>query len=307
VSNDVILRLAPLKWRGISLYVSQIETPFSHRQIARPYPYVDIPSHDHTGFEGVRPTATIHFLNTIEPGMYPDKWLEFRAAVFDGSSGPLEHPDLGEITARVADGSLRITAQSVAGITCTVTWVQTRDEVEDVVEFGTPGGESEEAAEAADEALAELDLDYPDGEPDTSLEGTIGAVEGGIFSLGQEIGGAINQAKGTLNKHLDALDLIGQAFRFADPATRDANAGNTARTVAETAILMMYGGLGKMADDAAKKARPVSVYFVKTPTPLAALATQLGNSIDEIITLNTSVAASPTVTAGAKIVYYVKA
>jgi len=307
LSNSVILNLAPLKWRGISLYVSQIETAFSHRQVERQYPYVDVPGHDHTGFNGVQVTATIHFLNTIEPGMYPDKWLAFRDAIFDGSSGPLEHPDVGEITARVTEGSLRITAQTVAGILCTVTWTQTRDEVEDEIDFGVPGGESEESADAADEALAELDLEYPDGEPDTSLSDMVGQVEGGIFSLGQELGGAINQAQGMVNKHLDALDLIGQAFRWADPAVRAAQAGAIERAVAESALFTLFDSLGKKGAAAAQKARPLGVFMVKTATPLPALAASLGNTVDEILTLNSNLASSPTVPAQSKVTHYVKA
>lgn len=307
MSNTVILSLAPLRWRGIALYVSQIETPFSHRQIERPYPYVDVPGHDHTGFNGVQVTATIHFLNTIEPGMHPDKWLAFRDAIFDGSSGPLEHPDVGEITARVTEGSLTITAQSTAGVLCRVTWAQTRDEVEDEVTFGTPGGQSEESADAADEALAELELTYPDGEPDTSLGDTIGQIEGGIFSLGQELGGAINQAKGLCTKHLDALDLMGQAFRWAPPEVRDAIAGDPARAVAEEALLTLFDSLGKLGSDAATKARPVNVFLVKSATALPALAIALGNTVDELLTLNSGLAASPTVPAGSKVIHYVKA
>lgn len=306
MSNSVILNLAPLRWRGIALYVSQIETTFSHRQIERQYPYVDVPGHDHTGFNGVQTTGTLHFLNTIEPGMYPDKWLAFRDAIFDGSSGPLEHPDVGEITACVTEGSLRITAQSTAGILCTVTWVQTRDEVEDEVEFGTPGGQSEESADAADEALAELELTYPDGEPDTSLSDMVGQVEGGIFSLGQELGGAINQAKGMVNKHLDALDLIGQAFRWAPPEVRDAIAGDPARAVAEAALITLYDSFGKLGSDAAAKARPTSIFFTKSPTPLPALALALANTVDELLTLNSGLASSPTVPANAKVQHYVK-
>ena len=307
MANDVILKLAPLKWRGIALYVSQIETTFSHRQVERQYPYVDVPGHDHTGFNGLSVTATIHFLNTIEAGMYPDKWLLFREAVFDGSIGGLEHPDVGEIDARVMDGSLRITAQSTAGILCTVTWHQSRDDAEDEVEFGEPSGVADDSAAAADEALAALDLVYPDGEPDTSLDGMVGAIEGGIFSLGQEIGGAINQAKGAITKHLDALDLIGQTYASAAANVKDAMAADPARAIAESALLSLYDNLGKMGADAAKKARPTSLYLVKTPTPLPALAASLGNSVAEILALNSNLAASPTVPAQVKVIHYVKA
>ena len=307
MSNQVVLKLAPLRWRGIALYVSEIVTDFSHSQVERPYPYVDVPGHDHTGFDGVKVTATLHFLNTIEPGMYPDRWLPFRDAVFDGSSGPLEHPDVGEITARVLNGSLRITAQSIAGVMCSVTWVQSRDEVSDVIGFGIPGGESEENAEAADEALGELTLVYPDGEPDTTLDGMVSQIESGIFSLGQEINGAVNKAQGLINKHLDALDLIGQTWGPSDPAGRNRNAGNPARAVAETALLALYDNFGKRASDQQQKARPVSVFFLQAQTPLPSLASALGNTVDEILGLNPSLASSPTVSAGAKVVHYVKA
>jgi hypothetical protein len=303
MANDAILRLAPLKWRGIALWASVIETPFSHTQVQRRYPYVPIPGHDNTGF-ALSLSATLHFLNTIEPGMYPERWTEFRDAYFDGSSGPLEHPDLGEITAVPTEGSLRIAATSTAGVLVQAAWEQSRDDVADQIDFGSGGGQPEESAEAADEAVEELDLEYPDGEPETSLEGTVGAIEGGIFSLGQEIGGAINQAKGLVAARINAIDLMGQAFAFADPATRDTNAGNPARAVAETSLFALYESLGKRADDAAKKARPTGVYLVKTSAPLASLARQLKNSEAELIGLNSSLASSPNVSAQARVVYY---
>jgi prophage DNA circulation protein len=305
VSNIAILNLSPLKWRGISVYVSTIETPFHQTQVPRNYPYVPVPGHDWTGFD-LTVTATIHFLNTIEPTLYPERWVEFRDAIFDGTSGPLEHPDLGEINACVLDGSFRISAQTTAGIIVTVTWSQTRDDVEEAVEFGTSGGDTEQA-EAADEALEELELEYPDGEPDTSLGETVGAIEGAVFSYGQQIGGAINQAQGLIGKHLQAIDLMGQAWRFADPTGRDANAGNSARATAETSLYNLYASLGKRADDAAKKARPVAVHLVKASTPMTGLAAALGNTLDELLGLNPSLASSPTVPATSRVIHYVKA
>lgn len=306
MSNIAILNLSPLSWRGINLYVSSIETSFTHRQVERAYPYVDVPGHDWTGFDGVKVSATVHFLNTIEAGMYPGKWVEFRDAIFDGSSGPLVHPDLGGITARVLDGNYRIAATTTAGVLVSVQWTQTRDEVEDEATFSAADG-GEEAAEAADEALEELDLIYPDGEPDTSLSDTIGAIEGAVFSYGQQIGGAINQAKGLVGKHIQALDLMGQAWRFADPGGKDANAGNSARAVAETNLYNLYASLGKRAEDAAKKARPVAIHLVKASSPMTGLAAALGNSLDDLLGLNPSLASSPTVPAGSRVIHYVKA
>ena len=303
MSNDAILRLSPLKWRGIALWASSIETTFGHTQVERAYPYVPIPGHDNTGF-AIGVSATLHFLNTIEPGMYPEKWTEFRDAYFDGTLGPLEHPDLGEFSAVPTEGSMRITAQSTAGVLVQVAWSRTRETAEETVDFGTAGGQSEESAEAAEEAVAELDLEYPDGEPETSLEGMVGAIEGAVFTFGQEIGGAINQAKGAVAARINAIDLMGQAFAFADPTSRDANAGNAARAVAETNLFALYDSLGKKADDAASKARPTSVYLVTSSTPLARLASALGNGVGDLIALNASLASSPNVPAQARVVYY---
>jgi len=303
MANDAILRLSPLKWRGIAVWASSIDTTFSHTQVARNYPYVPIPAHDNTGF-AVGVSATLHFLNTIEPGMYPEKWTEFRDAYFDGTLGPLEHPDFGEFTAVPTEGSMRITAQSTAGVLVTVAWERSREAANEEADFGTAGGQSEESAEAADEALAELDIEYPDGEGDTSLGETVGQIEGAAFSLGQEVGGAINQAKGAVAARINALDLIGQAWAFADPTGRDANATNPARAVAETNLFALFESLGKKGEDAAKKARPTGVYLVRSPTPLASLAASLGNSVGDLLTLNTSLASSPNVLAQAKVVYY---
>jgi hypothetical protein len=305
LSNLVILNLQPLKWRGISLYVSEFNTTWSHRQVERAYPYVDVPGHDWTGFDGFKTQATIHFLNTIEPTLYPERWVEFRDAIVDGSTGPLEHPDLGEIKARPMEGSLRITAQSTAGILVTCSWAQTRDTVEDdETAFATSGGDSEQA-EAADEGLAALTLIYPDGEPDSSLSDTVGAIEGAVFTYGQQIGGAINQAQGLVGRHIQAIDLMGEAWRHSDPSDRDAMAGAVARAATETLLYNMYDKLGKKAEQAAKKARPTSVHLVTGPSSLAALAGALGNTLDELLTLNPSAASSPTVTTGAKIQHYV--
>src|SRR6516225_3627286 len=98
--------------------------------------------------------AKLYFHNTLEKDLYPLTWESWKQALFDGSSGDLIHPDLGTIRARVLKGSVRLVAESRAGVTVEVTFTETVDDPDKINEFDNPNATAslQDAAAAADAA-----------------------------------------------------------------------------------------------------------------------------------------------------------
>ena len=102
----IIQALRPFKWRGLTVLIESAPVDFAHRQSPREYYGINGEGHDHTGMAALKCHVRMFFLNTIEKDSFPDKFGVWRKALFDGSSGDLEHPVLGKFRARVEGGVL---------------------------------------------------------------------------------------------------------------------------------------------------------------------------------------------------------
>ena len=125
VQSNAIAGLQEFQWRGLSAPCSEVTFDFTHTHAPLVYPYVDDEGHDNTGRAAYRIQATLHFLNTVEPDLYPTRWRDWLPALLDGSPDDLIHPDVGAIRARVLTGSFTVAARERAGIVVRATWTST--------------------------------------------------------------------------------------------------------------------------------------------------------------------------------------
>lgn len=290
---NIIADLPELSWRGLTAPCEVAPYDFSHTQAQRKWPYIDGAGHDHTGRDPLRFTCRLYFINTLfglaQFAQYPDNWISWREALFDGTAGELVHPDLGTLSARVLSGHVDIKAQTRNGIIVDVTFEEDVADPDKASIFTDPNVNIEEAAAAADAAMATAGISYPDGESTSSLMGLVDQVKGAVFSTGLTFSGMVTRAEGIINTIVEDVESLNDVSKHpvADCCRR------------------MFAALKDFQRSVEKlAARSTATKVVTHDTTLTAFASEVGNTVDEIMGLNLSALNKPKVYKGTRLTYY---
>lgn len=292
--HNVLLGLPLLQWRGIESPPYDLANfRVKHNQSPRRFPYVDGAGHDHTGRDEIPMSFRLHFINTLAPGaavqLFPDLFEQWQEALLDGSSGDLRHPIRGPLRARVQDFEVDIDAKkSMAGGWITVNFTDTLDDPAEQTQFQPLENNITALAEAADSALEATGIEFPEGvgEP---LADLLQQTEGFLFSSTLTIGGVINQVKGQIQQVVDTLDAV----------------DNAANLAARDVVTQLYGALLDAQDAlGAGTSRATSEVTFSFVTTLTAVATEVDNTVEELMGLNTGLLRSPSIPAGTAIKFY---
>jgi hypothetical protein len=293
--TNIIGGLPELRWRTLRAPCSEITCDFSHTQAARAYAYIDDEGHDNTGRSAFRIGATLHFLNTLEDGLYPAGWRLWLDAILDGSSDDLVHPDIGEIRARVLSGSFKIVATERAGITVRVEWTSTVDNIDQPNTVTGADVALSQLAEEADAAMLLLGLNYPSGEGSGSLSEGINGISGSLQSASTSVAGKVTSTISKIDK------LSGTIDQLHDSAT----ALNDAAVAPFLFMLeAMSEGLTFLREKVALTDRPTAEFVATSSTTLDAFARQVGNTVAEVVLLNRDALGRPDVPKGTALRYY---
>ncbi len=288
---DVINTLPEFQWRNLDP-VPCMAAPweFAHDQSPREYPYRDGEGHDWTGMKALHGSATLAFVNTtLKYGvLYPTVWDSWREALFDGTAGDLAHPDLGVLRARILGGSVQVIAENTAGVIVSIQWVQTVEDLDKDPELLGANISAPAAAAAADECMAALDIDYPDGMSQPSLSEMINGLKGQVLSIGLSVEGLANQALGIVNQIIDDVTALNSTDTW--PLLDNLN-------ILADAILAK-------ADAVSRAMRAVGKKTVTTDTTLDAFAGDVANTLVDVMSLNPSALFSPIVERGTTLKYY---
>ncbi len=286
---DVLAALPLLTWRGLSAPCLLAPFDFSHSQAERRYPYVDGAGHDHTGMDPLKFSARLAFIETVEAGSFTGRWPAWREALFDGSSGDLEHPLLGTIRARVLQGHVDLKAESRAGIFVDVTFSSTLDDPSLPAAITGADFALDTVVAAASSAAAHFGISYPDGEATTTLAGAFKALKGAIFGATLTLNAAIGQVLGNVDTMISAAEALDDPLAW--PAV--------------DLLTQLYAGLVDLKQRAERiVARAVGSLVVTGPTTLDAFATAQGNTLSEVMGLNLQALRAPLVTKGTRLYFY---
>jgi hypothetical protein len=254
------------------------------------YPYIDGALYSNVGRDPIPMQFKFYFLNTLGEGLFPDlfeKWVD--GVILNGSAAELQHPLLGVINAMPKSWSVQLSAKVTSGIVLDVTFVESIQDTEkstsSTVDIEFPVIRA--AAKAADADYSKLDLKWPDGARTTSLSDLIGQVEGLIFSTTLTAAGMINQATGFVGGLIDAV------------------VPSNSNWALRSNLITTWNGLremGKKVGDAAERTVAIQSYAI--PVSLDSVAADVGNTVGEIITLNTFLVGSPMVPPGIDIRYF---
>ena len=293
-----------LTWLGSKAYASDIETSWAHRNAPREFAYVDGEAHEFTGRQSLKVAATLHWVNTIEPNLYPGRWRNFRHLLLSGQSGTLRHPDIGNFHARVESGSYTLTPEESGGVTVRVTWVESIKSADEPTKIVADKSNAVATAAAIDEGMALMGLDYPDGMPgDLSFEAAVNSV----FSLGteftHELAAAIQQVVGLSDQVFTGIQMLGSASLYVSPPFRDTTVTSPSRPDLEFAINSLRVQLASALDVAKKAGGAPKTFVTSADQSLASLSLDLGSDISSLIRLNPDTTRSPLVSKGTKILY----
>ncbi len=287
-ARDIIAELPELQWRNLRAPCEDVSFHLSHSQAERRYPYIDGAGHDWTGRDPITCTVRLHFINTIESGLFPGRLQRWFEAVADGSSGDLDHPVLGRIRARVLEGDFEVTAKSRAGIVVTVKFTETLDNPEEATKFTLVEVDPVAAAKATDAAMSAAGIDYPDGKGSNSFLDAINQVTGAVFSASNSLTGAVNQVIGTIDGIYSDIEAIGDHSLWA----------------AKTNLTQLHAAMKSLEKKAGKGARPTATKTIAVASTLDAIAASVGNTTEEVMSLNLPLLKTPKVPANATVKYF---
>ena len=296
--------LPALTWKGARAYVSEVRTSWSTRLPEFAFAYVDGEAHDDTGRKSLRVSAVLHFLNSIEAGLYPGKWNSFRPLLLSGGAGTLLHPEIGRFTARVSDVDYLTSPRSPAGVSVSVTWVESIKDARTPTKFQTKTTDAKQSAQKLDEAMAVLGIDYPDGMGSTTFAGFVSD----ILSIGTTY---TNEAKALVNKTIGFADTIYEQIQIAAASVatasalvRDDVAGQPFRWLLEFSCDSLRVALGEHLKTLSEGARPIKTHITTHNTTLAAVSLLLDAEIGDLISLNPDLIGKPSIDRDTKVLYF---
>jgi prophage DNA circulation protein len=266
--------------------VEEVSFKFQHSQAEKPIPYIDDALHEWTGRDPIEITTKLHFNNKVAPGSFPDGWNTWREALFDGGVKEMVHPILGTLNVVVMGGDVQVVSQYRAGVVVNVTWRTTILDPELAQEFSPLSLTLEEAAVAADAAMANAGLFFPSGYVATSLSELLGQINSVAFLVELQVLGLIGEVQGIIDQ-------------VHDIATTDPTLiANHATIEVKDALMTLWATTEAIKERATFLARKTKSVLTTAPTTLDAFARDNGNTLAEVIGLNVGALATPVVPAG---------
>ena len=290
---SVIQSLPRLRWRGLVAPEYDIASfDFSTGLVPRRYPYISRASHDNVQRDSHSLTFKLYFLNSLTTEAFPQLWDEWRPFLFDGEAGEMVHPVLGPLQARSGGGRVNVEARTTAGIIVDVSFVETMlDPAEAIDEYTTQASRRALAA-AAQAAVSDADIPWPDGAIVTDLLDSIDMLEGALYSLELTAEGYANQILGTIGGLIESTRNLGehQAYAAAD------------------ILLQLWSAVKDAADEAAvTAARATGTATATSQTTIDALARKHTNTVAEMMTLNPDLLGSSVIASGTAYRYFIGA
>lgn len=285
VTDPNVGELPPVAYEDVSFR-------FSHSQAEKPIPYIDDALHEWTGRDPIEITTKLHFNNLVAPASFPDGWNKWRESLFDGGVKEMVHPLLGTQLVVVMGGDVQVVAQYRAGVVVNVTWRTTILDPEAEREFQPLTLTLDEAAEAADAAMANADIPFPSGFVATSFREMLAQIDSVAFLIEMQVLGIIGEVQAVIDQVHDIVTT--------DPAL----VANHASIEVKDALMSLWATTSAISDRATTLARKTSSVITNAPTTLDAFARENGNSLDEIISLNVGMIGVPVVPQGTMLKFF---
>lgn len=290
---DVLGSLLPLEWRGIRVPVANLSTTGGNRTVVHEQPNVPGAITESTGRRPIVTRATVLLRAGVFGfgDMYPSRYQDFIEALIDPSTGPLQHPQYGEMECRVhGDWTANWAADKRDGCDLEVAWIEHSEdkgfENADMImdAFGLPG-----------EADAEVRRIF---EEDNSISGA-NLLEG-LSALKGQLERAELSVADAVQKIANAMNTISEMIEFLESAT-DPNTWETSRSLKAT-----FAALQRLAENLTPpgKMKRIAMKIAEATRPASAYAARWKMSAQDFFSLNPSAALTGKVEAGQEFFVY---
>lgn len=291
-------------WRDIGFPVTAFRVRISQDIAQHKRPDQDGARVESTGRNPLVFSASIPFRNNIAKGqnetwgtLYPDAWRAFLAAMADRSKGTLQHPSLGRITCKAVSADTEITAQKRDGEDVSAEWIEyseDEDASNAILAGESPIGGAVLEAIDLDTILADIpaikakDPDKSGASFEDTMRGVAGAVDR-VSLLSRKTFGLIDRVAYRLN-------VVGDAIRAA---------GDPQNWPAKQSIERLRAQLFRIKRAALKAQRDTRIFITPSDVTLASLAPRLKNTVSDLVVLNPTLVAVPTVPQRTPVRYFV--
>jgi hypothetical protein len=288
----VIQGLPKITWRGLFAKCEDASFSFSHTQVERGAYGIDGAWHDHARRDPIKFQCKLHFVNTLFGGgvvEFPDNYQKWWDALKDGSTGPLRHPILGTINARVEKGNVSLSAQTTAGVVLNVEFTETLVDVTKATKFAQPSVDIKALAAQVGQDAGAFSVAFPSGILDRSLEDAVESFLGDVHAAQLTATGYATQIVGKVERMIAAVE------RVTDPRVAPLY----------TNLVTLWDALRTRAKEAERViGRSTSQRRAEGDTTLDALATGTGNTVEELMELNPALVQRTSVPKGTLYAYY---
>lgn len=301
MANDleVLSRLLPLKWRSIEVPAVSTTLAFSHRLVEHEQVGVNGAHVEGTGRKSADFTFRVLFRGGISgyTDLYPNRFRQFWDACIDGSVGTLQHPEFGQIDAKVQSFSLVTDSQRRDGHDVDVVWKET---IEDgfSLDFSEPS--------PIDEAIAlasQLDTQYNDVEmPEyddgggMSLSETLKSLKGQLLLAQLDIVAISAQLSNAIGAVNGMIDMLGSLRDIkSSPAIQSLKSVESALSKLNNTVFP------QIAKGTAKK---LVLRVAQEASTVARTAAVYGMGLAEFIALNPKTASTGKVSSGEELFVY---
>lgn len=293
---DVLRRLLPLSWRGIEVPCAQNSLEFEHGQVPHYQIGVAGAHVEHT----CRHSATFQFRVFFRGGisgytdLYPSRYRDFLNACLDGSLGPLVHPEMGLLDAKVKQCSVITDPNRRDGYDMDVTWIETVEEGS-ALELAANSPISEAISLGRDLETNYTTADVPtyDDGSGMSLTQALKSLEGQWMLMQFEVVSMLANIEniiGAINSMIDTLSTS------TSPSSSPVS----------TALKGIIAALAQLENDlmGTSKARKVGMKITQRDDTVAAVAASLSLGVSEFFQLNPRFAETGKVPNGSMVFFY---
>lgn len=210
---DILQLLPPLSWRGIEVPCQANSVTFEQGIVEHRQHGIDGAHVESVGRGSARMSFTIPFrVGIIEyHDLYPKRFRDFWDACLDGSTGPLKHPEFGELDAKCASFALDVNPERRDGYDVRVEFVETTESELTIAD--NPVGPIDFAISIADSMGKKYSIavpDYDDGSG-TDLLQALKQLKGFVSLLQMTVQGVLTRIDSMIDAVNGMIDAVNQA------------------------------------------------------------------------------------------------
>lgn len=309
---DLFAQLKEFRWKGVGVPVVEMSLDVRQDLVIHKYADRNGAYVEGTGRHPVQITALIPFLNTIfsaktetwaQGALYPYQWRLFLRACLDGTSGELQHPELGALNCKVELARTDWKSTVTQGVWVHATWIESDDTQADQL-----GQDLSQASPITNLVASADDLDEQIATFEGARPGVFPPMQFSFDQMVSSIVGVINTPTLLSKEFQGRVDnLIYSANRITDALNGAAAASPLNWPLFQNAERVKAAAYAIKATPTVAQKRPTGTLRTQKDSTLAQLIAQTKSDPGDFIQLNYRLVGQPVVPAGSVVQFYLAA